>query len=385
MGKIDEKKIKVLHLIGAIGSGGIESFLISMHKSIDRNEIESTFFLWSSQDERFYDNNYLDKLGIRLAYGQVEKGCKVKRFVEKVYSLYGYVKKEGQSYDIIHIHGSDSTMYIFGAVAKIAGIRKVILHAHTSFSFGHKTIRFLTIFPLKLLFSKYIDAFISCSSSAGKHIFPTKDDRCYILHNGIDTDKFAFDVRKRISIRNSWGLDKAFVVGHIGRLSREKNHKYILKVFKKILNVIPNAHLIIVGKGKEKENIVRMINMMDLKDYVTLLNPTQRIEEVMMGMDVMIFPSLWEGLPLVPIEAQACSLPVYVSDRVVKDIGITKYITFLSINEKPLLWANKIINDKDKYERKDNTRIIKEKEFDITVAAKGLLKIYRYVTGGIKE
>lgn len=373
------KKIRVIHLVGRLGSGGIESLLVSMHKNIRIEEIDSTFFLWSKDDATFYSENDLAKLGISVVYGNVNSCNKVQRFIQKMVSLYSFLKKEKEAFDIIHIHGSDSIMYLMAWVAKKAGIKNVVVHAHTSFSLKHKPVRFLSVIPLRTMTTKYIDYYIACSSIAGKYFFPKDAVNVEVIKNGIEADRFKFDSDKRNAIRENWNYKNSFVLGHIGRFSKEKNHSYALEVFKCILELMPNSKLVLVGEGPEEQKIRNKIDEMQLNEYVKILMPTRRIEDVVMGMDAMIFPSWYEGLPLVPIEAQACALPVYVSDTVTKEINISEYITYLGIKEKPCVWADTIIKEAPYRERKDMTYLIKDNGFDISCTAKKMVEIYKSV------
>lgn len=368
------KKIRVLHLVGRVGSGGVESLLVRIHSKMNSDVVQSTFFLWDRNDTKFYGDDILEKYHIDTVYGDVSCKNRYIRFIKKIISLYKFFQSHKDQFDIFHIHCSDPSSYFYGFIAKKAGIKKVILHSHTSFSINHKTIRFILIFPIRCLMERYIDSFIACSHRAGKYIFPPK--KTVTLFNAIDVDCFRFDEEQRKVIRSLWGVDKSFVVGHVGRFSKEKNHVMVVKTFKKVLESKPNSRLILVGEGKEKQKIRKIINKLSLDDYVLMFASANNIAEIMMGMDVMIFPSLCEGMPLVAIEAQAASLPIYVSCAVPKDLDITEYIKYMGKNKNAMSWAKTILADENRFVRRDNTIRVKEMGFDISDTANKLIEIY---------
>ncbi len=159
-----------------------------------------------------------------------------------------------------------------------------------------------------------------------------------VIPNAIDTKKYFYDGDKRNRKRFELGLQDYFVVGHIGRFHPQKNHKFLLEIFKCIKEKQEKSKLVLVGDGPLRSQIENQIQKLGIEDSVMLLGSRSDVPEILQAMDVLVFPSLYEGLPGVVLEAQAAGLPCIVSDTVTEEVAITNLVKYLSLKREPYYW-----------------------------------------------
>ncbi len=239
-------------------------------------------------------------------------------------------------YDIVHVHGNSSSMALELMLAKMLGIKKRIAHSHnTMCTFrAHKML-------LPLFNKVYTDAF-ACGQKAGEWLFSNKS--FYIMRNGFEVEKFFFSQVTRDEVRKELGITKAFVIGHIGRINYQKNQEYLIDVFEILAEKNENAVLMIVGTGPDEAKIQERVKRSRYCDRIILYGETREPEKVYMAMDMMVFPSRYEGLPVTLLEAQISGLPCIISDSISSEVCFTEEIKMLSINQEPSLWASLILN-----------------------------------------
>ena len=263
------------------------------------------------------------------------------------------------------------TAFLAALAAKAAGIKNVIIHSHNSSSIYHVNMH--KVFkPILSILS--IERF-ACSDSAGKWLFGNK--RYKIIHNGIDLEKFKFDNSIRESIRLKMGWSNKKIIGHIGRFNEQKNHKFILEVFKKICEEDKQYHLVLVGKGEEEENIRKKINEYELNNKVSFLGIRDDVENLYQGMDLFMFPSLFEGLPVVLVETQASSLPCLISNSITKEVDFLPIIYRMDLKNSIEEWANCAINILNSNKiRSNDISELKNSGYDINITAKEIETFY---------
>jgi len=273
-------------------------------------------------------------------------------------------------FDAIYIHGNSGTLFFDTHAARLAGISKIIVHCHSS-SCRYKLIHYL----LKPLLNRELSDAVACSDLAGKWLFTRPFS---IITNGIEVQRFVFNSKIREDVRMELNItNDAFVIGHVANFEPVKNHLFLLKIFKKVLDKKPNALLLLLGDGTLRESIEKSINTLGIENRVKILGNLPNPERQYQVMDVFVLPSLFEGLPVTLIEAQASGLKCVVSDVVTKQADITKDITFLPIGEFAIdLWVNTlstiIINDN----RFRNTELITSSDFNIKNCVKKFLDIF---------
>lgn len=249
-------------------------------------------------------------------------------------SLSSIIRK--YKYDIVHIHGNSATMAIELLAAKIGGCKVRIAHSHNT-RCDHKYINRL----LEPLFRKLYTDCCACSKEAGRFLFGKR--ACYIVNNGLNLRAYRFSLDKREEIRAGLSLEDRFVVGHIGRFAYQKNHEFILRVFQQVLKREKNAVLLLVGEGELKDTIQRQAVDMGIEEQIVFYGTTNKVNEVVQAMDCFIFPSRFEGLGIVAIEAQASGIPCIASDQVPEKIKILEKTTFLSLDADLDTWADAVI------------------------------------------
>ncbi len=365
------KQIRVLHVLGKLGSGGVEKLLVSLLENIDRDIVCFDFLLASKNIKGFYDD-YVTELGSKIYYMNFEENDSK---ITRKRRLYSALKK--YPYDIVHFHGTDPAIYLNALIARLAGVKNVIIHAHSITSWSSFRIHILPL--IKSFFGWAPTYFLACSPEAAEYMWPknTKASNSCVLLNGIDLNAYAFSQEKRKIFRKQNGLENKFVIGHIGRLSKLKNHEFLIKVFSEIAKKIPNSVLLLIGEGEEKLYIQNMVSDLKLEEKVIFYGTTKDIPSALMGMDVMCFPSLKEGVGIVAIEAQAASLPVVASDGVPDSANVSKYFYKLNLSAPVNDWADLICSLSEKNERIADTKDVEESGYDIKNSAKKIMEIYR--------
>lgn len=281
------------------------------------------------------------------------------------------------SYDIIHIHsGSISVLAIMAAEADRAGVEKVIVHSHVDGekdSIKHRMLRYIA----SLSMSRHVDTYCACSKIAAKWKFePKYAEKTIIVKNGIDICRFAYNEGKRKRMRRSLRIDEGdYVIGHVGRFARQKNQAFLLKVFEKIIKDGNTAKLLFVGEGDDRKGLEKLAAQSGLERNVIFTGSVPNVEDYLQAMDVFVFPSLFEGLGIVAMEAQAAGLPVVASDHVPRDIAVTPHVCFLSLNADIMEWKSKVLGFRS-MSRADGSKMIGVAGYDIEQTARTIRNLY---------
>lgn len=285
-------------------------------------------------------------------------------------------------YDIIHI--DTDTLRMDGVLycAKKEGVRTRILHSHNSRgeSANHGLDKYAVVQNIRReLIARWATHCLACSSLAAEWMFPPRiAGKVILIKNGIDGQRYLFSNNKRTAMRNSLGLgEEDKLVGHIGRFSPQKNHIFLIDSFNIASKQDPSLRLLLIGSGNLKPSIVEKIEKYQLMDKVILVDKTDRVEDYLCAMDIFVLPSLFEGLPLTCLEAQASGLPTFVSDTITEEANISSLIEYLSI-EDPELWAKKMVvtNRLMNKSRVDANKCLEKSGFEIHDAVKTLEEIY---------
>ncbi|ELC8400769.1 glycosyltransferase family 1 protein [Clostridium perfringens] len=324
--------IRVLQVVNDMHRAGLETMLMNYYRNIDRTQIQFDF-LTHRPNKSDYDDEIIG-LGGKVYYAP--------RLYPQNYPLYfRYMKhffKEHPEYTIIHSH-IDSMSYIPLLAAKKAGVPVRIAHSHnTSIDRDFKL-------PLKMLFRKLLPSvateFCTCGKEAGEFLFP--GEKYTFIPNAIDATKFSFSENLRKQKRKDLGILNKFVVGHVGRLSYQKNHKFLIEVFSELIKKEPNSILLLIGVGEKKEEIKKQVNDLGLSNKVIFLGNRSDVNELYQAMDVFVMPSFFEGVPVVGIEAQFANLPCVFSDKIPDEVRFSEKTEFISLNKSTNYWADKIL------------------------------------------
>lgn len=244
---------------------------------------------------------------------------------------------KSKKFDVLYANGSSALMAIELTVAAINGCRIRVVHSHNTTCDYKKIDRVLRPYFYFLC----TDAF-ACGQEAGKWLFGKRNFT--IIRNGRDISKYSFDEVKRRKVRQQMKVsDDCLLVGHVGNFNQQKNHHFVLEVFKEIIGLKENAKLYLIGSGVLLDEIKQLASEMGISDKVVFTGSISNVDEMLQAMDVMFLPSLHEGLPLVVVEWQIAGLPCLISDNVTRECAFTNLVQFKSLDSSSIEWAKDVI------------------------------------------
>ena len=364
--KPKNNNIRILHVLGGLNRGGAETMVMNLYRNIDRNKIQFDF-IKHTKDKCAFDDEIIN-LGGRI-YSMPQY---------KLYNHFQYKRawenffKEHQEYKIIHGHVR-STATIYLKIAKKYGLY-AIAHSHSTSS--GKSIKAIVKNILQYKIRYIADYFMGCSKEANEWLFGKKvanSDKCIVLNNGIDINKFSFNNQVRNEMRHRLNIkDNEIVIGHVGRFVEVKNHKFIFKLFSMLYDNNNKYRLLLVGDGPEKKKIIKKCKKQKCYENIIFTGAVNNVNDYMQAMDVFILPSKYEGLGMVLIEAQTNGLKCIASQNIPKETNISDNIQFLPLKNN--YWKNAIL-DLDFTRREIKTKALRE-NYDIINIAKNMEKIY---------
>lgn len=364
------ESIKVLHFVSKMDRGGQETLIMNLFRNIDRDKV--TFdFLCTNMEEGDYDEE-IAQLGGEIKYLNQDRIKNKLKLVDNIYLLYKYIKSNCLTYDVFHIHTQHAmTAFLSAFVAKRAGIKNVIIHSHNSSTTYHYKLHK----PFKVLLNFINIERLACSNSAGKWMFGKSEYK--IINNGIILDKYTFNTRKRNNIREELSWNDKIIIGHVGRFNNQKNHDFLIEIFDYMKKFNEKVHLVLVGKGEEEAKIIKKVKDKNIVENVTFLGTRTDVNNLYQGMDLFLFPSLFEGLPIVLVETQANDLACLISDSITSEIDLTYNIHRLSLNNSAEEWAKKALEILDNsYERSDKSIDMQKCGYDIKKTASIIQNFY---------
>ncbi|MGL5435345.1 MAG: glycosyltransferase family 1 protein [Lachnospiraceae bacterium] len=363
------KQIKVLFFVDRLLVGGIQTFIRNVVENIDKNRVEVE--LLTLDDGKDYDYQmYFQSLGISVHKLQGIWIHSVFDYSRYEKALSAFFKEH--HYDVIHMHAS-SKNYPLLKVAKKFQIKVRIAHSHnTGFQTKNKIkITVGNYFKGKL--KKYATDYFACSKKAGEWLFPKED--VVVIYNGINLKRFAFDSKKRKEIRDELDIDmQTTLFGHVGRFTNQKNHLFLIDIFSEIHQVQKETKLLLLGNGSLMEDVKIKVKELNLENVVIFAGFKNNASDYFQGMDVFLLPSLYEGLPIVLLEAQASGLPSFTSNTVTFESKITDLVTFVELNQTPKYWADQIL--KKDLIRQDGTEDIIKNGYTIKQTCEFLIEYY---------
>lgn len=347
--------------------GGIENVIMNYYRSFDKQVIELDF-LYSTDSIAF--ENEIKELGGKT-YHICSKHSNTFQYKKE---LKEFFNKHGKEYSSIWVNFCNITNLDYLKLAKKYGIKKRIIHAHNSQNMGSR-LRGILHKVYKRFVTLYATDFWSCSNDATKWFFPKRiKDKVVVVKNSIDFDRFKYDEAVDKNIRKELGIESKFVIGNVGRLHFQKNQLFLLDVFKKVQEKDQNSILLLVGEGEDREKIENRVKELKLQESVKLVGAIDNVPSVMNAMDVFVFPSVFEGLGLALIEAEAVGLPIVAaSDDIPHEVKMSSNFTFISLKESLDAWVKEIFKYKN-CSKTDNTRTLQDNGYDIKIEAKKIQK-----------
>lgn len=357
-------KIKIVHVLSGVNFGGVESVLYNYFSNIKNNNIENIIISHEKINEK--NAKIFEKLGFKLYTVTPKRKSLMKNFIElkKIIGI--------ENPDILHVHMTSSS-YMALLVGCVCNVDVRICHSHLSFAKITKEARVYN--GLCRIFS---NVYMACSEEASRYLFGnrnTNNKKVIILKNAVQMERFKYNEDIRDKLRKQLNLQGKFIIGNIGRFTEQKNQKRILEIFEEIYKTEKDAELILIGSGEQKDEIINIAKEKNIINNILFLNGITNVQDYYQVMDVFLFPSLYEGLGIVLIEAQISGLFCVTSDRVPKEVQISNNIKFISLDDNNKIWAKEI----KKHKRMPrNLQIDKEKSssYDINIQAQELEKIY---------
>ena len=363
--------VRVLQVVTHMNRGGLETMLMNYYRRIDRSQVQFDFLT-----HRAYDGDYGDE--IKELGGEIYHLPMLNPFSHTYRKALRQFFQAHPEYTVIHVHQDCMSAIILKEAAR-QGIPVRIAHSHSSNQ--DRNIKY----PLKLFYRRYIPIYatklLACGEDAGQWMFCGAPFE--ILNNSIDAAQYIFNKNRRYEVRNQLHIPSdTMVIGHVGRFSQPKNHKKLVEIFLSITQK-KEALLLLVGDGDLRAEIERQVEQNDLLDRVIFTGVRSDIPDLLQVMDVFVLPSLYEGLPVALVEAQATGLPCVISDRVPIEGRLTDLVRQLPLEENPTRWAEAVL-DAAKTERRDTYDEIRTAGFDITENAKKLQEFYLKAAAGEK-
>lgn len=362
---MNEGKIRVLHVIRHMNTGGAETLIMNLYRNVDREKIQFDFLVFG---DGIFDKE-INQLGGKIYYMKYLTEIGQIKFKKNLIEFF----KTHREYKIVHSH-IDQVSGIILEAAKKAEVPVRISHSHST---GNSNNCIAKIYKkiLQTKINKNANVFFACSENAAKWLFKKMDYKAYIINNGIDTEKFAFSEENRKQIREEFNIkDGTEVIGHVGSLIPVKNHKFILEVFEEYIKMRPNTVLMLVGNGRLKEKLKQDAKNLNIEKNIFFTGIRSDVQKFYSAFDMFIFPSLYEGISTALIEAQTNGLTIFASSAVDSKTDITNTINFIDLKDSAENWAKKI--KRTDIKRYNNIEKIKENGFDIKEIARNLEKKY---------
>ena len=356
--------IRVLHVVTYMGRGGLETMLMNYYRHIDRSKVQFDFLV-HREFEADYDEE-IKSLGGRIYHVSrlVPWSRRYKAELRRFFRTH-------PEYKIVHVH-KDCLSSVALQCAKDCGIPVRIAHSHNSNQ--DKNIKYLFKRYYMRKIPETATELFACGKAAGDWMFGGKAYQ--LLPNAIAAEKYIYEEEKAKKIKKELDLEKNIVIGHIGRFNPQKNHKFLIDIFEKCFEKNQKVRLMLIGDGEGRNEIENKVKERGLQDNVIFMGVRKDVPELLQAMDVFVFPSLYEGLPVTMIEEQAAGVPAVISNRVSEECIITKDLVKVEgLEETPEQWADKILKQA-KINKSDRNEEIKKAKYDVETTAKWLEEYY---------
>lgn len=362
MSQQSERPIRVLCVFSQLDIGGAESMCMNLYRQLDKSKVQFDFVKHTSKKGDFEEEIAL--LGGRVFEAPRYRGTNHKSYC-KWWENHLQMHPEHQ---IIHGHYYTIAAIYFKIAHKFNRI--TIAHSHST-SAGKRRLRNLATNYWLSKINKYSDYRFACSIPAGKWLFG--DHPFTVFHNAIDSRQFVYDPVLREKVREELGVSENYVAGTVGSLYYPKNPFGTIKIIKELKRRNPKTKFLWVGIGSMFDAVKSTIHQEDLDDCCLMLGERNDVNRILQAMDVFILPSIYEGLPVVAVEAQAAGLPCIISDSVTREVDITGLCTFLPIQNSSL-WAETILENLPP--RRDTHQDLLESGYDVHTTAAWICDFY---------
>lgn len=379
--KMRYKPVKVLQVTIGDGSyGGVASFMFSYYSQMNQENVHCDFLycgensMQSKMDSPILNNSKITTLHVMKPKGN--GGSEYRQLLKKLKDFF-----DNNQYDIVHINTSN--VLVSACVIYAVNKRAVcIAHSHNTRAVVESQSKLKSLIkdaikiPMRYFILKNADYYFACSKAAGKNLYGERilfSPKFRLIKNAIDLSAYGYDPSIRSKVRKT----DRIVIGHVGRLTEQKNPFFLIDVFYEIHKINSNTELWMIGEGELLEKVRKKVEERGLCDSVVLWGRRNDVAELMQAMDIFMLPSLYEGLSIVAVEAQAAGLVVYASDSISEEHKVTSLVQFLPLSLGAEKWAKKIAADiRNLPVRRDTTKEMLESGYEIVQASKQLESFY---------
>lgn len=365
-----ESKVPIKVLVSSLSRdfGGVESLFLSLSSG----QTDEMKFDYICSDIKAAREDGFSTFGSTV-YHVPRSGKSLLKYIKAIFKI----MKSGE-YQLYHVNLTRRRQPIDLIIAKLCGL-KVVLHCHSTKIYSAKSkkqniVRKVQQKVFAPIYRICSDLNLACSKTAGEYLFHGMNYE--VIYNGIDISKYEFSLENRQQVRGDLSLTGKTVVGHIGRFSSEKNHLFLLKIIKNSLKSNPDIHLLSIGSGDLFEPIKEYAKELNIEDNITFLGERHDISKLLSAMDIFVFPSVHEALPITLIEAQANGVPCLVSDCVTNEVKVKDNFSYLS-PDNVCEWSEKMNSVLAQDSR--NPDLLPLDKFNINKMKKHLCELYNTV------
>lgn len=370
-----QEPIRILQVVGRMDRGGIETMIMNLYRHIDRDKVQFDFLAHYGREAAFNEE-------IRALGGRIYEMPALKDETHVYYwRIFSYLKalhtffKEHKEYRVIHGHMTN-TASIYMPIAKKYGVKTCIAHSHsTKGKAGHLGI---VTNLLQSSVHRCATDFFACSEAAMHWFYPERlieSGRVQVLANAVDAQRFRFQPELRESMRRELNLGEGPVIACVGRFRTEKNQIFLMDVLRQMVAIREDAVLVFAGDGPCEEEVKAKAKEYGLEGNVRFLGAREDVPEILQAADAFVLPSIFEGMPVTAIEAQASGLWCVVSDGLTREMNALGMVEYLSLDESHKAWAEALLAAAQK-PRRDTFDEIRSAGYDIHTTAPWLQEFY---------
>ncbi len=357
--------IRVLQVVPNMHRAGLETLIMNIYRNVDRNVVQFDFLVHYA--DRFDYDDEIEALGGKIYRLSVRNDGNLLKYLRDLRRFF----KEHPEYTIVHGH-MESFGFLYSRAAKKAGVKTIIAHSHNAMIEPTLKGRIKSI--MNKLWKRYANVLFACSNKAGDFMFPRM--HYTVINNGIRCEDFVWNPSEREACRKELGVEDKVVLGHIGRFDPQKNHEFLVDIFASFAARHPDAVLLLIGEGALKPRIQQKVERLGLSNKVRFLGVRTDTDRLYQAMDLFMLPSLFEGLPVVGVEAQSAGLPMLTSDTVTKELCVTDFVEMLSLDAPIDAWVDKIDDMLASKKRRNTLDEMNAADFNIRKTADYLRDFY---------
>lgn len=369
----------IIHFSLANTKSGITQYVLNNWKFIDKTRYQ---FHMATFGGKLDFQPKLEAEGCKIFYIKNRAEDNLEEFRNEVMEIFS------DGYDAVHLHTSYWKSFELEMLAKKAGVPRIIIHSHNTAVYDDNGREEKERQHYKLAEKLSADVgtdFWACSQKAAKWLYTDKipENKIVIMKNGVDADKFAYNDVVRNEYRSRLNWENKFIIGHIGRFSYQKNHKFLLQVFHEINRINGNARLLLIGKGPLETEIRSMAAQYGLSEKICFAGACEDVSCWLQAMDLFCLPSRFEGFPIAAVEAQAAGVPLILGDAVTREVNLNRKVVYVPLEMERWIYEIQLKMEHDLeeklYQRKEGKQLIKQQGYDIRDSVRELERLYGHV------